>query len=474
MSKLTLNTKIVATIGPSTWDPQVLQAMINNGLQVARINASFADYNEIKRVTKLIRSISPKVTILLDTMGHKIRVTGFEEDRKLKTGDEIIFIPSTEPTTSHQMIQITYNNLADCIKPGSPILLDDGNLSAEVTKIEGDKVFARIIQGGILKKGKTVNTPGTHLHFPELPEKDKNDIKAGLEVGVDMIAASFVRSKEDILKFKEAVNDKTTKIIAKIEDVEGVQNFDEILEVADGIMVARGDLGVEIPIEKVPHLQKEFIQKCREVGKPVIVATQMLESMREHIRPTRAEATDVATAVLEGTDALMLSAETSTGRYPIESVAYMAKIAKEAEQYINLPAVTKNTDASKETDLLCKYASDLIKSIDVKGVIVLSFSGRTARSLARHRLNKPIWVVTSTEKLARQLMLSYGIHALATVPSHLQDRDELIQDLLELGLQERWFSNHDKIVIITGTNVTKEKSRRMLEILDVHKAFKEQ
>jgi pyruvate kinase len=469
MIKKFFKTKIVATIGPSTWDPAVLKQMFQNGMQVARINASFADYNEIKRVTKLIRDIDPTITVMLDTMGHKIRVTGFEDDKNIKTGDELIIIPSTMEAQEPNEIKVTYNTLHKVIRVGAPILIDDGNIVTEVTKIESSRIYVKVIAGGILKKRKTLNTPGTHLDFPELTEKDKEDIRAGVEVGVDMIAASFVRDTNDIRRFKEEITDDRIKIIAKIEDVEGVANFDSILQAVDGIIVARGDLGVEIPLEKVPHLQKSFIKKCREAGKISIVATQMLESMTTHQRPTRAEVTDVSNAVLDGTDALMLSAETSTGEYPVEAVTMMSKIAEEAEQYLNVDIVRHNTNASLNTDILCYHASEIANETDVKGVIVLTKTGATIRSLARHRLQKPIWAITPSKTLSRQLMMYYGVNAFTYDLDKIINKGDVIRDLVNICKDHGLISDFDQILVLTGRNLHKSHMTRILEIVDVDK-----
>ena len=379
-------TKVVATIGPSTWDDDVILGLVNSGLQVARINASFADDAEIERVTKQFRRLAPEVTILLDTMGHKIRVSGFEEEIAMVTGEKATIV-SKNIDPAEGEIQITYPNLHDEITRGARILLDDGNIILAVSDIKDSKIICDIKQGGMLKPKKTVNLPDVHLNFPSLTEKDRSDIASGKRMKVDMIAASFVRDLKDVEIFKAEVNDPNIKIIAKIEDQEGVDNFDEILANVDGIMVARGDLGVELRPEEVPPYQKIFINKCQEAAKPVIVATQMLESMRENLRATRAEINDVANAVFDGVDAVMLSAETSTGKHPIEAVQTMQSVALQMEDMTDLLIRYGRTEATKETDAICRSLANLCYELDLKAVIVLSKTGQSVRSLSRHRID---------------------------------------------------------------------------------------
>ena len=280
-------TKIIATIGPSSWDAPVLKEMYSAGMDIARINASFADFAELERVSNTLRTTSPRIGIMLDTQGHKIRVTGLEHEIQIE-GE--ISIPNT--------FDITYPDLYKDVSVGTRILLDDGNIQLVVKAIQDIEVICTVIQPGILKPNKTVNIPDVNLNFPAITEKDKADILFAVEHRFDFLSLSFVRNREDILTVRELIGDSNIKLIAKIENVQGVENFDEILAATDAIMIARGDLGIEIPFEKVPILQKQFIYKCRQAGKPVIVATQMLESMKESIQPTRAEISDVANAVM--------------------------------------------------------------------------------------------------------------------------------------------------------------------------------
>lgn len=462
-------TKIVATIGPSSWDKDILREMILNGMDIARINASFADFDELERVSKSIRNISPRVAIMLDTKGHKIRVTGFENERVLNNG-EFVTIVSQEyqdnRTLPDKYIAITYPTLYRDITRGGQIFLDDGNISLEVVDIKGEEVYCRIIQGGILKTLKTVNIPNVHLQFPKLDQKDIDDIKFAVNNGFDFISASFIRNINDIANVREVMGNTETKLIAKIENREGIDNFDQILNFVDGIMVARGDMGVEIPLEEVPIIQKQIIYKCRCVGKPVIVATQMLESMTENIRPTRAEVSDVANAIMDGCDGVMLSAETSTGKYPSQAVKMMDNIALKVENVLKPQMVEGFTQASIETDVICKHVFEMTSQLNIKGVIILSQSGKTTQSLSRHRLNIPIWEVSNNIVRIRQNALLRGVkgYYLKDLPS---DRDIAVEKAVECVYSYGELDLEDKIAIISGSSIKNRSNNSILEISTV-------
>lgn len=462
--------KIVCTIGPSSWDEKSIKAMAVEGMNVARINASFADFAELDRVASLIRRVAPKTTIMLDSMGHKIRVTGFEEDRKVNDGDKVILMPAGDGKLLKGYIATTYSNLYKFVKPGNDILIDDGNISLEVVEVKGKEVICKVKAGGVIKRRKTVNVPNVHLEFPGLNDKDRGDIKFAVDNHFDLVSASFIRNREDVMLVKEVVGDSGLKIFSKVEDWEGVKNFDEILEVSDGIMVARGDMGVELPIEKIPMLQKQFIKKCREAGKPVIVATQMLESMKDNIRPTRAEVTDVANAVLDGADMLMLSAETSTGKHPIESVRTMCTVIKESQKMHEVDILHTRTGASEEGDALCRTVAEITEDIDIKTVIVLSRSGRTLASLARHRLKVPIWGATNNPLLARQFNLYFGTHGLL-IPTFASEKSEVTKQVVGGVYSKGHLDLDDKIAIISGNPVYDKSSNSILEIVTAKEAL---
>ena len=456
-------TKIVATIGPSSWDRDILERMINNGMDVARINASFADTNELIRVLQSIRDISPKVAVMVDTEGSKIRINGFDGELELKEG-QILAISGD--MSAQNCLHVNYPSLYKDIVIGTHILIDDGKIHTVVKDIKNTIVITQVEQGGVLKKAKTVNIPEAHLKFSPLSEKDKSDIIFAVQNDFDFISASFIRTKEDLLEIRKLMEGSKTKLIAKIENEEGIEHIDQIIEEADGIMIARGDLGVEIPIEKVPVLQKKIIYKCRLKGKPVIVATQMLESMKDSLIPTRAEVSDIANAVMDGTDAVMLSAETSVGKYPAESVAMMNKIAKEAELILQPQKMFGHTKASDETDEICREISELTDKLKLKGVIVLSKTGNTVSSLSRHRLNTPIWALGSDPSLIRQMNLFRGVKSFYA-RSFSRDRDECIQRAVEIIYAYGELELDDKIAIISGSSIRYSLPNTTLEIVTV-------
>ena len=453
-------TKIIATIGPSSWDKSVLTEMINSGLAIARINSSFANEDEIIRVGKLVREISPRVALMLDTQGSKIRVVNIKNEIEIK--GEII-ISSNRNTAG---IQISYPNVHLYLKPNDLVLLDDGNIELTVTRIEGEDVFCRVIQEGILKPSKTVALPSIRLNLPILSEKDKQSITCALNNDYDFLSVSFVRTKQDIEEIRKFIGQSDIKIIAKIENQEGIDNIDDILCVSDGIMIARGDLGVEIPYEKLPVLQKQLIYRCRTEGKPVIVATQMLESMRDNIRPTRAEVSDVANAVMDGTDAVMLSAETSTGKYPVESVQAIQKISREAESVMQTSKVYGVTDASREVDELCRNACDIFNNADIKGVVVLSNMGKTLPSLSRHRPNVPVWSISNKIKRIRQERIYFGVQSYY-IREFPTDRDQIIESAVDIVFSHGELDLNDKIAIISGSSIRHNSEDATLEIVTV-------
>ncbi|MCX8035130.1 MAG: pyruvate kinase [Candidatus Dojkabacteria bacterium] len=460
-------TKIVCTIGPSTWDPDVIKALVDRGMSVARINASFADADEIKRVTTLIREITDEVAIMLDLKGHKIRISDIGEDRTLKAGEVLVL--NTRENEFGDII-VSYENLHLDIKPGAPIYIDDGKVRLKVEKIEGTRIFCVVENNSVLKRLKTVNTPGTKLSFDPLTEKDKKDIKAGIEVGVDFIAGSFIRDVNDVNAIKEMIKGTDIEIIAKIEDPLGVQNFDEILKNVYGIMVARGDLGVEMPFEVIPILQKEFIRRCREVAKPVIVATHMLESMVNNPSATRAEVSDVANAVLDNTDAIMTSAETSTGKYPIEAVETMSKTARVAEEYflqlyksrklndtfyLDYKLITefnpeKNDEVAIRAITVVNSVKDAINSIDTGAILMYTRAGFTARIISKIPTNIPIYAYTPDPSKRRHLLMSRGIKPMF-IPDNLINRQEMISYMIQDALEKHLIKRGDNVIVIISS-----------------------
>ena len=462
-------TKIVATIGPSSWDKTILKDMIFNGMDVARINASFADFAELERVSKDIKELSSRVAIMLDTQGHKIRTTGFTNEIVLKNNDKVAIIPQNrikKNETDNIHIRITYDTLHEDVSRSATILLDDGNIVLTVEDIKDDEVICTVEEGGVLKPKKTVNIPNSHLRFPVLSEKDTEDIKFAVKNEFDFISASFIRNVQDVAQVRKVMGQTNVKLIAKIENREGLDNFDQILPLVDGVMIARGDMGVEIPLQEVPIFQKQLIYKCRVVGKPVIVATQMLESMTENIRPTRAEVSDVANAIMDGCDAVMLSAETSTGRYPVECVKMMNSIALSVENVLRPQKVDGDTNASTETDELCKSVFDLVNTIPIKGVIVISLSGKTVQSLSRHRLMVPIWEIGKEIKRVRQNSLLRGVKGFY-INDLPEDRDSAVKQSVQCVYSYGELDLEDKIAIISGSSIKNRSINSILEIANV-------
>jgi pyruvate kinase len=457
-------TKVIATIGPSSWDEKTLREMFKNGMQIARINASFADEEEIKRVSEIIRNISPRIALLLDTQGTKIRIVGLNSEIELK--DTITIISENIQSLGEDLIRVSYPNLHKELVIGTRILLDDGTIELKVSSIEGNKIHCTVTQPGVLKPNKTVNIPKLNLTFPTLTEKDKVDIQYAIENDFDFLCISFVRNAEDVRNVRNMLGDKNIKIISKIENQEGVDNFDKILEITDGIMIARGDLGVETPLEDVPILQKQMIYKCRAKGKPVIVATQMLESMRDNIQPTRAEVSDVANAVMDGTDALMLSAETSTGKYPVEAIETMNRIALSAERHMQMTPIYGKTSASYEVDEVAKNVCFLSNSIPLNGIAIFSDKDGTIGSISRHRPNTTLWSISTSLKRIRQDSIYRGVKTLF-LQDLSDDRDESIQKAIQAIYTHGELDLTNKIAIISGSSIKHQRKDLILEIVTI-------
>lgn len=452
-------TKVVATIGPASWDPNVLTQMIESGLNVARINMSHADIEEMNRVTKLIRGISTDVAVLVDLCGHEVRLNDFGEPIDLKKGASFTF----GCKEGEKPVFVSHKTLFQDIKVGSKILIDDGRIELKVEKIEGEDIVTKVIQGGSLIKKKKLNLPGTHLSFSGLTEKDYEDTVAAVKLGVDYLAASFVRSADEIDLIRDLIQNSQVKIISKIEDPEGVMNFDAILDVSDGIMVARGDLGVEIPAEKVPVLQKKFISKCNKLGKPVIVATQMLESMTESPTPTRAEVNDVANAIFDGTDAVMLSGESSVGKYPAEAVSVMAKVAREVEPNITPEVQDSMPIAKPATNAIARAVYDICNSLPIDKILVASATGTTAIAIARFKPKQPIYAFTRDDVFKRRLALHRGIYP-AVLEAAATSRDLGVKAVARDAYEEGLVSETDLVVVVAGANIMGQGATNMLEI----------
>ncbi len=410
-------TKIVATVSDLRCDVDFIKALYENGMNVVRMNSAHINEEGFNRIITNTRAVSNKIPILMDTKGPELRTTTIENEGRINfvTGDVVRFVGNADVMTTKDQIAVNYPDFVKDLHVGGIILIDDGEIEFKVIEKNDDYLVTVAENNGELGARKSVNVPGVRISLPSLTEKDKKNILYGIKMGIDFIAHSFVRTKQDILDIQKILDEHNSniKIIAKIENQEGVDNIDEILEVAYGIMVARGDLGIEVPQEKIPGIQRILIRKCVQAKKPVIVATQMLHSMIKNPRPTRAEVTDIANAIYYRTDALMLSGETAYGKYPVEAVATMSKIAEEAEKTklsendIRVPINNEEVDV---TAFLAKQAVKAEMKLGLMGIITDSFTGRTARNIAAYRGKRPVFALCYNEKVMRELALSYGVY----------------------------------------------------------------
>jgi pyruvate kinase len=410
------HTKIVATISDRRCEVEFLQELFDAGMNVVRMNSAHLVEEGFNKIIRNVRAVSSEIGILMDTKGPEIRTTYNKDDETLtiQTGDHIRIIGDPTGTTTSECIYCSYTSIVKDLSVGTNLLIDDGEIDLLVVEKTAEYLVCEAQNDGKLGSRKSVNIPGVRINLPSLTEKDKKNIQLAIDYDVDFIAHSFVRNKQDVLAIQEILDDNVSpiKIIAKIENQEGVDNIDEILEVAYGVMIARGDLGIEVPQEKIPGIQRMLIRKCVEVKKPVIVATQMLHTMIQNPRPTRAEVTDVANAIYYRTDALMLSGETAYGKYPVEAVRTMAKIAEEAEKTkvssndITVPMSETNMDA---TSFLAQQAVKGASMLKGDAIITDSYTGTTARYIAAFRGKNPVFAICYKERTVRQLALSYGV-----------------------------------------------------------------
>jgi len=411
------HTKIVATISDKRCEVPFLRELFEAGMNVVRLNSAHLDEKGFLNIIKNVREVSEEIALLVDTKGPEIRTTFAEAPIELKTGELIKIVGNTEGISSKEILYISYPGIAKEMDEGDDILIDDGEIDLKVIEVNEEYVLCKAMNDGIVGSRKSVNIPGVRINLPAITERDKEFIELSVKHGVDFIAHSFVRSGDDVKAVQEILNkfNSPIKIIAKIENQEGVDNADDILEQAYGIMIARGDLGIEVEQEKIPGIQRILIKKAIHYKKPVIVATQMLHSMIVNPRPTRAEITDIANAIYYRTDAVMLSGETAYGKYPVEAVRTMAKAAYEAEltkladNDIRVPM--NPVDDREVTEFLAKQAVKSSNRLNVKAIITDSHTGKTARVLAAFRGKSPIHAITTTKRLARELALSYGISA---------------------------------------------------------------
>ncbi len=465
-------TKIVATIGPASEVPEVFEKLLDAGLNVCRLNFSHGFKEDHAKRVELIRAAAERrgqtVAILQDLQGPKIRTGRFKDGQVLLEVGKKFIITADEVEGNAEKVGTTYKELPRDVAPGLELLLDDGNLKLRVDAVHGNEVHTTVLIGGVLKNNKGINIPGANLSTPAVTDKDIEDIKTGVELGVDWVAMSFVRNRDDILLAKEHLRraGSRAKLMAKIEKPSAVDEkvFTEILEVVDGVMVARGDLGVELEPERVPLIQKMLIQKCREAGKPVITATQMLESMITNARPTRAEASDVANAILDGTDAVMLSAESASGAYPVEAVAMMDKIAREIEASSVYAATIHGNPSTQDTtqDAVALASCEVADTLHDALIVCFTATGGTLWRVARNRPNSPILALTTSERARNQLALASNV-TVRFVPE-IHDTDEMVglatQEALASGLAQKG----DRIVIVAGVPFAQHGSTNLLRV----------
>lgn len=456
-------TKIVCTMGPNTDNREIMRALALNGMDVARFNFSHGDHAEHKHRLEILESVREELGIpiasLLDTKGPEIRTGKLKDGKKvtLKEGD--LYTLTTEEIVGDETRgYINYAGLAEDVKPGDRILIDDGLIELHVREVNGTDIVCRIENGGELGEKKGVNVPGVRVKLPALTDKDKEDIRFGVDAGFDFVAASFVRNADAIREIREILDEKGSamQIIAKIENEEGIENIDSIIEASDGIMVARGDMGVEIPAEKVPHIQKMIIRKCNLACKVVITATQMLDSMIRNPRPTRAEVSDVANAVYEGTDAVMLSGETAMGSYPIEAVRMMSQIAEESEKYLDYMFYQRRKVSAENlrniSNTVCYSSVATASDLEAPVIVAPSVSGFTTRMLSKWRPKALIAGLSPSMTVVRQMQLYWGVK-----PFHAkraESTDALLFASVEL-LKEKGIVKEGEIVVATAGVVTR-------------------
>lgn len=451
-------TKIVCTLGPATNDVEIMKQLIHNGMDAARINFSHGTYEThaetIAKLKQAREELNAPIPLILDTKGPEIRVKTFKEDKVRLEEDATFTLTTREVEGDVNIVSVTYADLPKDVHRGSRILIDDGLIELKVEDITETDVVCKVVNGGVVKSRKGVNLPGVEVNLPSLMEKDIEDLKFGVENGFDIVAASFIRSAEDVLKIRRVLEENgggQMHIISKIENQQGVENIDKILEASDGIMVARGDLGVEIPPEEVPLVQKILIAKANRIGKPVITATQMLESMVHSPRPTRAEANDVANAIFDGSDAIMLSGETAAGAYPLEAVATMARIALKAESAVDYAAKLANTTEPARvniTNAISMAACATAAELKTAAITTVTKSGFTARMISRYRPACPLIASTSDETVWRQMNLIWGCKPMLYTGE--LPRGGVFDTALEIAVKSGLLKNGDTVVSALG------------------------
>lgn len=452
-------TKIVCTMGPNANDENLMRNLVKNGMNIARFNFSHGDYEEHKFRMDMLKKIREEeklpVAILLDTKGPEIRTGVLKDGKKviLQEGAEFT-LTSEDIVGDEHKVSITYSGLTEDVMPGRKILIDDGLIEMEVVKITENDIVCKVINGGELGEKKGINVPNVPVRLPAITEKDREDIKFGVSQGIDFIAASFVRNAECIIEIRSWLrecNAPYIPIIAKIENAEGIRNIDEIIRCADGVMVARGDMGVEIPAQEVPYIQKEIIKKCNDNFKPVITATQMLDSMIRNPRPTRAEVTDVANAVYDGTDAVMLSGETAQGKYPVEALKMMVQIVENTESHLDYDVLLKKAQQHRRQSISSAIGFSTVATadnLDAKCIVAPTMSGATAKVVSKFKPKADVIGVSPDEATLRRMQIYWGVRPLKSIP--LKSMEDVCENALEMVKAKQYVEPGDIVVLTAG------------------------
>ncbi|MGA7327308.1 MAG: pyruvate kinase [Rhodomicrobium sp.] len=465
--------KIVATLGPSTREPEVLEQLVLSGADVFRINMSHSSHDDMRAYVKALRELESRygpITILADLQGPKLRISSFAEGQiRLDRGQRIVFDANHAPGNAER-VGLLHPEIYAAAEPGHTLLIDDGKLNLRILEARPGRLVAEVVSGGVLSSRKGVNLPDAILPLASMTGKDREDCEAALEARVDWIAVSFVQRAQDILDVKQIVQGRAA-IMAKIERRAAIAAMDDILNESDGIMVARGDLGVELPLEQVPGLQKQLLRAGRARGKPVVVATQMLESMTASPVPTRAEVSDVATAVFEGADAVMLSAESATGAYPVEAVSTMDRIAREVEKDIDYASILhfrETKPAHTTADAISAAAASIAEALNLNAIVCYTATGTTALRVARQRPRQPILVLTPVKETSRRLNMVWGLHCVETPdPANTAD---MVNFAERVARAEGYASDGDRVIVCAGVPFKTPGTTNMLRVFDLKKS----
>ena len=463
-------TKIICTLGPSTDQEGVLRELVANGMNVARFNFSHGSHEEhlgrFEKLKAIREELGKPVAALLDTKGPEIRLKDFKNGTEMLEAGQTFTLTTRDVEGTKEICSITYKDLPQDVQPGGTIMLDDGLIKLQIVTVNDTDIVCKVLNNGKIKNKKGVNVPGVHLSMPYMSQRDRDDIIFGAQQGFDFIAASFVRTAQDVYDIRNLLNeyDSDIRIIAKIENREGVNNIDSILAAADAVMVARGDLGVEIDFTELPGIQKNIIERSFSFGKPIVTATQMLDSMIVNPRPTRAETSDVANAIYDGTSAIMLSGETAAGAYPVEALKTMSAIAERTEQenHARFVPLTENTGKISVSDATAHAACLTAKDVNAAAIVTVSESGNTARLLSKYRPTQPIIACVMDEQVQRQLSLSWGITSLLMGPA--KSTDELIEMSTALAQKNGYLHNGELAVVTAGVPVGVSGTTNMIKI----------